>query len=231
MGPGALTTLDYLTDEKERRKHMGCDIHLHVERKTEGTWEQVPPPKGWSERDLAVVDREIESWEGDWFGDRNYALFAWLADVRNSHGNPPLAPERGLPSDVSAKVKEESDGWDGGHSHSWFTVAELMAGLESLVVKHAGLVKEDVYNKWKASGESFPEEWCQGSSAPAITEAEYRQGVRPELRPALAWAGFYVRCAWEVTGKESFVRFVKLLGELTKLGTPDDVRIVFWFDN
>lgn len=213
---------------------MGCDIHLYVEKKTDGAWLNVSPPDLWDSWGNLEVnpDPAVSHYSREkWFSDRNYELFAWLADVRNYHDQAPLAGERGLPSDASEHVKRESDKYGvDGHSHSWFTVAELMAGLETLVTKHGGAVNVVDYAQWKASGGPFPRSWCQSSTAPNISEAEFAAGKRPDLqgRPPF---GFTIECAWEVPGKVAFERFAKLLTELTKLGDPRDVRLVFWFDN
>src|SRR5581483_6649473 len=113
---------------------MGCDIHAFIERRERdangrpASWVHVPAP---------VVPDEPEN-EYDFFDDgsrrpvpadigRKYDLFALLADVRNRGEIEPIAPPRGLPEDVSEPVRRESDvmGAD-GHSHSWFTLEELL---------------------------------------------------------------------------------------------------------
>jgi hypothetical protein len=253
---------------------MGCDIHLHVERRAESGWEHVASPDNWSMLDLEIKSEIAATWwRGRWFRDRNYELFAWLADVRNYHQQIPLAPERGLPEGVSTEtlsqytlevvdtekeheedgegrclrsdaerwVAQESSVWlvpgkvisgPDWHSASWFTVAELMGGLETLVTKHGGAVSEETYLKWKASGEAFPDSWCQTSSRPNISETAYLAGERPDEQRLSRHGGrFTIECEWSVSGRESFARFHKFLGEVSKLGAPDDVRIVFWFDS
>lgn len=62
---------------------MGCDIHLYVERKNpvSGQWEFVPA-EGHAPQD--EWDKKNNRW--DWYGGRNYDLFAILADVRNGYG-------------------------------------------------------------------------------------------------------------------------------------------------
>lgn len=52
---------------------MGTDIH---------TWVQVKENAGWADAGLVV------------FGDRNYALFGWLADIRNYSGVIPISEPR-----------------------------------------------------------------------------------------------------------------------------------------
>lgn len=195
---------------------MGCDIHMYVERRGPEGWEHVSP----------------EQWGG--FHDRNYELFAWLAGVRNYHGQTPLDDPRGVPQDASVHVKQEEERWGSdGHSHTWLVVSELRAGLDNLVVHHAGIVDEVHYLKWKDSGADYPDSWCQGTSVPVISEADYLRGERPETPSQPDWlkGKFGIQCEWSLSGTVSFSRFHKLLDGVSKLGGPEDVRLVFWFDN
>jgi len=59
---------------------------------------------------------------------RDYSSFGRLAGVRRHiEGLGPLDEPRGLPDDVSLDIQEESDEYGiGGHSHSFFTLAELL---------------------------------------------------------------------------------------------------------
>lgn len=84
---------------------MGCDIHGFVEVKKDGKW---------------LVYSQIDR-------DRDYKLFAKMANVRNfdSHVEP-ISDPRGLPDDVSEVAKIESDYFDSdGHSHSWLSKEEI----------------------------------------------------------------------------------------------------------
>ncbi len=88
---------------------MGCDIHSFAEKKNaQGQWEVIP---------------DFEPFE-----DRNYALFGWLADVRNYSGLTPIAERRGIPEDASFEVKDDYEAWDcDAHSASWLSIEELLA--------------------------------------------------------------------------------------------------------
>jgi hypothetical protein len=90
---------------------MGCDIHVHLERRDErGRYVEIPQ-----------VPDEYP------LGGRSYSRFAFLAGVRNWANIIPLSSPRGLPHDLSATVREQSDEWDiDGHSHSWLTLHELL---------------------------------------------------------------------------------------------------------
>jgi hypothetical protein len=62
------------------------------------------------------------------FPNQNYALFGWLAGVRNYSSLPVLSEARGLPDDVSADVALAHQRWRGdAHSESWIDVEDLLA--------------------------------------------------------------------------------------------------------
>ena len=104
---------------------MGCDIHVCCERKNyEGKWINCDHFKLNPYFDNDRDDEEIDKW---WivpiFDDRNYALFATLADVRNYEYIKPVSEPRGLPDDIHYITKELADSWGtDGHSHSPFNV-------------------------------------------------------------------------------------------------------------
>ncbi len=79
---------------------MGCDIH-------------VTPFKKEGEQYYELSH--------DFFNVRSYALFGFLADVRNYSAITPISKPRGLPGWF--KVGYEED-WN-YHSHSWLTLDEL----------------------------------------------------------------------------------------------------------
>jgi len=87
---------------------MGCDIHAYAESKNaDGTY--------------TLIDNDV-------FGWRSYALFGFLADIRNYSAVTPISKPRGLPADISPGVSAENESWDGdGHNHSWLSIAELQS--------------------------------------------------------------------------------------------------------
>ena len=124
---------------------MGCDIHFFTERWTSDN--KYEGPKDLSELRDSKIEEILEntepnyrwvsadSWSKDdsWHADemyngRSYYLFAILADVRNGSGEvEPIDYPRGVPDDASSGYKYVVDRWDGdGHSHSYFTLDELM---------------------------------------------------------------------------------------------------------
>lgn len=114
---------------------MGCDIHLIVQARRDGVWEDIDPGP------------QIEDDYGDTFWEPGYyPTFALLADVRNdpSWDITPISTPRGIPADfecddfrydkggpgigVRLVGDVERNGKDlGEHNHSWVTLAELKA--------------------------------------------------------------------------------------------------------
>ena len=84
---------------------MDCDIHMNIEVKTENGWELYSKPNI----------------------DRNYSLFAKLANVRNCDNKiVPISKPRGLPEDISFLVKKSYEMWgDDAHSASYIMCDEI----------------------------------------------------------------------------------------------------------
>lgn len=163
---------------------MGCDVHFYVEVKKDGAWQSADRWKNQADAgENAYYDVDYDE---RFYTSRNYNLFAILADVRNGYGFAgittgegfkPIDEPRGVPNDASNEYKAIVKQWDGdGHSHSYFTVAELLAY-----------------------------DWTQKTKFQDGTSYEYKDCV----------GGF----------------LTETLPQLEKLGRPEDVRIVFFFDN
>lgn len=107
---------------------MGCDIHIYVEAKREGKWVSVDKWIPFPYPDESTEGRMWVNYEDRIYCDRNYEVFAALADVRNDGNIRPISAPKMLPSDISHEVKNEADHWVmDGHSYSHFTLAELEA--------------------------------------------------------------------------------------------------------
>lgn len=204
---------------------MGADIHLftevkrninNIERWVNSDYWEINPYHRYGYESDKQYERPLS--HVSIYKGRNYELFGILADVRG-RGNPIMSDPRGLPEDVSDVVKEESDRWEGdGHSHSYFTLRELVEYLEKHPkVIYDGYISPDDAERLDKTGET-PDSWAGW--------------VNPELN--------WVYRKWE---EESCVkRLVDKVREKYKdvfytypeNQTPEDeekIRIVFWFDN
>jgi len=157
---------------------MGCDIHSYVEVRRDGSWRR------------AVDATEPFDWQ-------DYGLFGFLADVRNHSHSPVIAEPRGLPDDADLLPFEREEAlWCDYHSHSWLTLAELLAYDYDQVFWDRRVTKQRPNGVWDGAA-----------------LADEGEGAHPTLR--------------EFLGEHYFRR----LDDLSKLGDPQDVRVVFWFDN
>lgn len=129
---------------------MGCDIHGFVESKNdEGVWVQ---ETGFvsdfvRHEDIPAFQTEEYKDSATPIDNRNYQLFGFLAGVRSDitpclawladPDDPTPHPHstRGVPDDVSGCVNTEVLTWEGdGHSHSWLTLRELVAGFAASTI-------------------------------------------------------------------------------------------------
>jgi len=225
---------------------MGTDIHVCVEKRMCNRWEAVTKTSKYDEEGLYWLDI-----------GRCYALFAILANVRNGYGFAgcdtgdgfkPISSPRDLPADASAAVKDSYDeGWD--HSISWLTLQELLDYDWTQTTKLRGWVDAVTYYKWdewaRRRGEG-PREYCgsiDGMCIKHITPEEmdtemgkikqlnldYRgdiEAIKTALESTycqVEWGQPYYKCCREFLSE--------VIPQLLKIGKPEDVRIVFWFDS
>lgn len=204
---------------------MRCDMHLSVEVKENGAWASKP------------IQRTYDG--------RNYNLFAILANVRNRHDFVPISEPKGFPLDVSEEIAEEHEG---NHSHSWLTLAELMAFDWTQTATLSGYVNGPEYFSWcayrKGRGEG-PDSYRQGVGGGNVKHVtveamealvkkanhgvdwnDARRVVVETLSShycLVEWQSPYWRCASEFIGC--------IIPQLWRLGKPEDARIVFSFDS
>ena len=108
---------------------MGCDIHLHIEMKVNGKWLHYGCPSV----------------------DRDYALFAKMANVRNYHNITPISGPRGFPCDGVSELTAVcyTDEKPDAHDISWLNKEEI----EQLTEWYEHRPKEkDVWRCWNHHG-------------------------------------------------------------------------------
>lgn len=219
---------------------MGCDIHLFVEKCVDGKWQVVEdPPCGWCHGTGVDHGAQCFSCKGGkrsrepWaFHDRNYQLFAILAAVRNYHGATALFPDRGVPADASDRGVALADEYgEDGHSHTHFTLAELINGLAKLsAIPNGGLVGTIDFAEWKSAGR--PRSWCQGVGGGntkivdhATMEAVIASGDRTH--------SYYTRVEWADAPARHAAGLLTVLSAIAAEHgcTPEDLRAIVFFDN
>lgn len=234
---------------------MGCDIHLYVEKRVDGKWVSADE---WFEDGPGTLS--VYKWgpgltrlAGPMYSDRNYDLFAMLANVRNGHGFAgvdtgngfvPIHDQRGLPDDVSENVFKSWKDWDSdGHSTSWATVKELLEYDWTRTTKKRGWVSPKEFARWALDGR--PQSWSGsvgGGGIKHLTNDEMMSEITGGAK--LTWSHFrglgkegmfatsYTQVEWETSYAEQAGSFLNItMPKLWRLGAPEDVRIVYWFDN
>lgn len=231
---------------------MGCDIHMYAEVKKDSKWEKVGKvfknPYYDKTRPSTTAEDGYE-WNAKLIDNpykkRNYSLFAILADVRNGFGCAgcdlgdgfnPIDDPRGLPKDVSREIKKESDSWDcDGHSHSYFTLKELLDYDWDQKSKIRGWVYENGFLEWQEKGR--PSNYCggvEGKNVEHITWQEMKRKIMDKSNKFTKLMGREYVCnvEWEESYRECANSFLtETIPQLKRLGNPENVRIVFWFDN
>lgn len=236
---------------------MGTDIHMAVEKRQPYGWTRVLP----TERLLDDFFYEKRGNDPDsyvfktWYNNRNYALFAALADVRNGYGFAgvptfvpiqPVAPPRGLPGDLSPEVQrlidddfDEDDISLGDHSFSWLLVSELLAYDWDQIQTVVGVVPIEAFQqRLEKFGKEFPapappyESWSGGISGPNIHTIDAKALIRGSTAINPPGARVHVSDAWRVPLRDRCKVFVdKVIPALQRVGDPTQVRIVFGFDS
>jgi hypothetical protein len=186
---------------------MGTDIHSRVEvflPRYQGSprWVMIEDElfdAGWPEGRMTCEP----------FGDRNYTLFALLANVRNGYGFVDM------------------------HSHTWFTLRELLEPnpLYDQPLTRRGVIPGEAYEHLRDNG-GTPSGWSGSVAGPGlltVTIPEYEAGIRGERQT-------YVEYIWEDSLRDSCQQFHQDIQVLKKYADEnehayDDVRVVLAFDN
>lgn len=208
---------------------MGCDIHNHVEYLRTingekkwicGDYFKVNPYYNESEED---EERPLEL--VSFCDNRNYGLFSLLANVRNYAKNAPISDPKGLPNDLSQKVKKDAEDWGlDGHSHSFFTLKELIDYQENQPkLKRSGMVSPGSAKNLDEKG-ILPQEWCQWTSNKSWVYREWEEKdgsldhLIEEMKRRADELNVVWSFEWEDNPKEAYKK-------------SENIRLVFWFDN
>jgi len=218
---------------------MGSDIHVHVEVFN-------PKTGKWEEKDDRGPRPSYEDWDA-WdvgvpyiYEDRNYSVFAMLANVRNGsgfagcdtgNGYLPISMPKGLPEDVSEGTRSEYEDWgESCHTHSWLTVQELLDYDWERVTKRRGIVGTKGYLQFKEQG--FPVTFSGGVWGPDVILVSNEEMERILEGGGEHKKSYFTKVEWEEPYKLSASTFFEVtLPALKGLGEPENVRMVFWFDS
>jgi len=234
---------------------MGTDIHFYVERRNGKGWVSCDQ---WAE-DECEPGRKSVPYGKHFYSSRSYDTFAILAGVRNGRGFAgvdtgdgfePIAEPRGLPEDMSPELRAEADDYM-DHTPSWLTVKELMDYDWTKATTKRGWVNGPQFTAWsrfdRGQGHG-PREWCggvDGLKIEHITDDEMAKRVQNitdlfkgrdyrEMETAIKdrLGSTYCQVSWQIPYYRAASLFLsETLPRLWRLGPPEDVRAVFWFDS
>lgn len=191
----------------------------------------------------------FKSWDRGFFNDRNYELFSLLADVRQASYVEPICDPRGMPEDLSEEVAEIVSDWgSNGHSHTYFTIDELMTFDWFQTVDVFFYIQDDLPEDnsnvpwWDDYNWGGPKHHRVSVAMSELSYPDYQKPPNWITRhaslasdPELIEKGYT-----EIPGKMSYLdvlhspNWERLLLKLPNILTEDDVedvRIVMFFDN
>lgn len=201
---------------------MGCDIHIYAERRVGNKWHNCD----------YYVPSLNERWRDNFervetCGNRNYALFATLANVRNYGNTDYICEPKGLPKDVSDFVLDEyEDEYGDLHSCSYLTLQELIDfSNEGHPLKRRGMLSPQ--QQAELDEGILPEHWCQGTSNPDFEFREWEEQIDilapliEDLKRRADQLNMIYYFLWNGNDRSRKEAYEK----------SADIRIVFWFDN
>ena len=185
--------------------------------------------KEYGDNPLAYWDNPFDNEHGR----RNYNFFTVLANVRSSYSEvlTPISKCKGLPNDLSVRIADraESEAED-AHSHSWYTLKELLDYDWWREIQLSGYISQKQFI-----------EFCSGKIPDySLIEAERLisneqmknvcLGIFNELDPHTY---YQTEVQWMTIRRKMIgVDFLDdFLAKLKSYGDPENVRIIFWFDN
>ena len=199
---------------------MGTDICMYAEHRTDSRWTLCGPLTPESHVVFAEPLPEGLLVPTPIYTDRNYALFAILADVRNPAHSAvpyePIVPARGLPDDLSDELAAWVERFGTVDAASWLSLRELEAfPWHARRIKKEAMVAQSVAPLFAGGEGPFPASlWPMGE--PITYSGGKLSGV------TVNWVETYAESA----GDEFLVA---TMAGLRQWGSGDDVRIVFWF--
>lgn len=212
---------------------MASDIHMHVERKINNVWEQVPEEQGIQNPyyELALNEEAKKFFDHKtWNPGRNFALFGLLAGV-GSKVFYPFIPPRGLPEDVSVGVKSKYDECGKKvQTPSYLTLTELLS-FQDTIEDVPCVLDIEQFKKFKKTGKVPHDYYHAGPKDVQLVSHEKMTRVM-NLSSLFDHRLFFTKVEHKVPVKELSKSFWVDIVEAMKVLSSDanEVRCVFWFD-
>lgn len=195
---------------------MGADIHIFTERKVDGKWVSVPNIKGREDSSWGTFFAKKDKFFAP-FNWRNYGVFGFLADVRNYSCSEVICEPKGFPDDseVLNQPVEQND---------------VYGNSNDIVTLRNELDDSDYHSKsWLTLKELLDFDYEKTFWDRRISRTTHNEfGGSFTDGAALANEGEGKTITYRDHLGESFF---KDLETLKTFGNPEDVRIIFYFDN
>lgn len=184
---------------------MGADIwtfcEVYTEEQGQKLWRSVP----------------LKNWDDP----RDYELFYILAGARGHDHNtyPPIAPCRGLPTDINPSTipERDLDALEDSDAVSYYTLKELKDSPYSQIMKLKMWVDADEYRKWEQFTAAEQEQYGMFYSVHVDAPPYEREGL-----VLIEREGYYnLNYLWIIQEMEDVKREWGIENE-------EDVRLVFW---
>lgn len=178
---------------------------------------------------------EVGKSREEWYDDRNYDVFAILADVRNGYGFagvdtgdawPIIAEPRGVPDDCSPEVAKYMEHYD--HTPSYVYLDEIARFDWGYQRKSRGVVDAEQYAVFKEQGQ--PNSWSGDVNGGRVRKVSNAVMDRM-IADGEDLDHVYTKVEWVVTAGERCERFLDAMKELAAVCGENRARIVFYFDS
>ena len=187
---------------------MGKDINGWVEVRRH--YERAKPPFNVQWHGVITVNSLI---------DRNYDMFSSLFGVTSSFARfSPVAPDRGLPKDISERASDDYLTWECVTGETWISWLEIQA------------------IDWDEEGmDGRPHEYAPDNTGQLVYVGKAAPGPTDVIEAGNTWqAGESVFIVEKTSRREGLRRDWQLLFRLMEALAaeygPDGVRMVVWFD-
>lgn len=240
---------------------MGCDIHLYVEVYDEKQQKWISADQWKKDEDgyVSVENGYFDGRSYNTFAIlANVRNGRGFAGIDTGNGFNPISSPKGIPYDVSPEVSAKYEDWGGdAHSASYLSAKELLDYDWTQETSLRGQVEMKEYRNWSEFGKRYgksPESYCGSCEGPGvrhISMAEADQMLKPlnqELSQVrreshskylaklkeqeASYESVFVSSQWTQKYYQCTTKFLsETMPRLWRLGSPDKVRIVFWFDN
>ena len=158
---------------------------------------------------------------------RDYILFATLANVRNDYNITPIASPRDLPLDTSKAVLDETEEWGcDAHTRTWLSLKELLAHNWDKEITETGMVILKEYINFKRNG--HPNSWAKGICGPTEVSNKEMDAI---IKSKSNHTNYCTTIKWTFPGNQRLGYFREYLQKLSNYMENTETRIVFWFDN